>query len=102
MLEVLPNKNRLLVVTITDFGVTTAGRGYARGRDISEGISRFNQIITEEAAKRGLHVVDIFPISKKMRDDASLVAVDGLHPSAKEYAEWEKNIFPTALQLLKQ
>jgi lysophospholipase L1-like esterase len=101
MLEVLGNKNRLLVVTIPDFGVTPTGARYARGRNISEGIAGFNKIITEEAAKRNLHVVDVFPISKKMRDDASLIANDGLHPSAKEYAEWEKIIFPVALELLK-
>ena len=100
MLAVLPNKKRLLVVTIPDFGVTPTGPKYARGRNIHEGILRFNQIVTEEARKRGLEVVDIFPISKKMGQDKSLVAKDGLHPSAKEYAEWEKIIFPVALELL--
>ncbi|PYK92091.1 MAG: lysophospholipase, partial [Verrucomicrobia bacterium] len=64
------------------------------------GILRFNQIVTEEARKRGLEVVDIFPISKKMGQDKSLVAKDGLHPSAKAYAEWEKIIFQAALELL--
>jgi lysophospholipase L1-like esterase len=102
MLEVLPNKKQLLVVTIPDFGVTPTGPKYARGRDISEGLSRFNQIVTEEAKKRGLLVVDVFPLSKKMGSDRSLVAADGLHPSAKEYAEWEKIIFPIALELLKK
>jgi acyl-CoA thioesterase I len=102
MLEVLPNKKRLLVVTIPDFGVTPTGPKYARGRNISEGISRFNQIVTEEAKKRGLPVVDVFLLSKKMGSDRSLVAADGLHPSAKEYAEWEKVIFPAVLELLKQ
>jgi hypothetical protein len=34
--------------------------------------------------------------------DRSLVAADGLHPSAKEYAEWEKVIFPAAFELLKK
>jgi lysophospholipase L1-like esterase len=101
MLEVLPGKNRLLVVTIPDFGVTPTGPRYARGRDISEGIASFNRIITEEAKKRGLRVVDIFPLSKNMHDDRSLVAKDGLHPSAKEYAEWEQIIFPVALEILK-
>ena len=48
----------------------------------------------------GLPVVDIFELSKKMGTDGSLVAADGLHPSAKEYAEWEKIIFPIALELL--
>ena len=101
MLAVLPNKKRLLVVTIPDFGVTPTGPKYSRGRNIHEGIMQFNRIVTEEARKRGLTVVDIFPRSKKMGQDKSLVAKDGLHPSAKEYAEWEKIIFPVALEMLK-
>src|SRR4051812_47812843 len=47
MLAVLPNKKHLLVVTIPDFGVTPAGSKYSRGRNIHEGILRFNQIVTE-------------------------------------------------------
>ena len=101
MLKMLGSKQRLLIVTIPDFGVTPTGPRYARGRNISEGIASFNKIITEESKKRGLRVVDIFELSKKMASDRSLVAADGLHPSAKEYAEWEKVIFPAALQLLK-
>jgi acyl-CoA thioesterase-1 len=100
MLAVLRDKNRLLVVTIPDFGVTPTGPRYSRGRDISEGLTGFNKIIAEEAMNCGLRVVDIFPVSKKMGNDRSLVAVDGLHPSAKEYAEWEKIIFPVGLELL--
>ena len=100
MLAVLPDKKRLLVVTIPDFGVTPTGPKYSRGRNIHEGIMQFNQIVTEEARKRGLTVVDIFPLSKKMGKDKSLVAKDGLHPSAKAYAEWERIIFPAALELL--
>jgi lysophospholipase L1-like esterase len=102
MLAVLPNKKRLLVVTIPDFGVTPTGPKYARGRNIHDGITQFNKIVTEEAHKRGLEVADIFPLSKKMGHDKSLVAKDGLHPSAKAYADWEKLIFPAALELLKQ
>jgi len=102
MLAVLPNKKHLLVVTIPDFGVTPTGPKYSRGRNIHEGIMQFNQIVIEEAHKRGLQVVDIFPVSKKMGHDKSLVAKDGLHPSAKAYAEWEKIIFPVALELLKK
>jgi lysophospholipase L1-like esterase len=101
MLELLPNKNRLLVVTIPDFGMTPTGAKYSRGRNISEGIASFNRIITEDAKKRDLRVVDIFDLSKKVKDNPSLVAADGLHPSAKEYAEWERVIFPAALELLK-
>ena len=101
MQEILPDKNRLLVVNIPDFGVTPTGPRYANGRNISEGIMSFNKIISEESGKRGLRVVDIFGLSKQMEKDRSLVAADGLHPSAKEYAEWERLIRPVALQLLE-
>lgn len=100
MLAVLPNKDRLLIVTIPDFSVTPTGARYSRGRNISEGLTRFNEIINDETKKRGLKVVDVFPTSKAMKNDPSLIAVDGLHPSEKEYAEWEKIIFPIAFQLL--
>jgi len=102
MLAVLTNKKHLLVVTIPDFGVTPTGPKYARGRNIHDGLTQFNKIVNEEAHKRGLEVVDIFPLSKKMGHDKSLVAKDGLHPSAKAYAEWETIIFPAALELLKK
>ncbi len=102
MLAVLPNKERLVIVTIPDFGVTPAGGRYARGRNISEGLTRFNEIINDEARTRALKVVDVFPRSKAMKNDSSLVAADGLHPSAKEYAEWEKLVFPIALKALRE
>ena len=100
MVTTLHDKKRLLVITIPDFGVTPAGPRYSGGRNISEGIAAFNRIIQEEAKSRDVRVVDIFEVSKKMGSDSSLVAADGLHPSAKTYAEWEKVIFPAALDLL--
>lgn len=102
MLSTLPGKDRLLVITIPDFSVTPDGPKYAKGRNIAEGIASFNRIIMEETASRSLRVVDIFPASRRMRDDRSLVAADGLHPSAKAYAEWERIIFPAALELVKR
>ena len=100
MRESLPNEKRLLVVNIPDFSVTPDGPNYARGRDISAGIAGFNRIIAEEAKRRGLPVVDIFPLSRKMGTDPTLVAPDGLHPSAKAYAAWEELIFPAARKLV--
>lgn len=97
----LPDKQKIILLTIPDFGVTPTGKNYGRGKNISEGIAAFNSVIKEEASKRGLMLVDLFETSKKMGSDASLVARDGLHPSAKEYAIWEKLIFPQALKLLQ-
>ncbi len=100
MQATLPNDKRLLVVNIPDFSVTPDGPTYACGRDISAGLTNFNQIIAEEARRRGLPLVDLFPASQEMRGQPELIAADGLHPSAKTYARWENLIFPVALELL--
>jgi len=98
----LKDKSKILLITIPDFGVTPEGKNYGSGRNISEGINEFNTIIKNEAAKRKLVVVDIFKLSQEMGKNPDLVATDGLHPSAKEYAEWEKLIFPAAKSLLEK
>ncbi len=102
MLAHLPGKGKLLVVTIPDFSVTPDGPNYSRGRDISKGLQSFNKIIMDESAKRRLRVVDIFALSQNMRDNPALIAADGLHPSARTYADWEKAIFPAAKELLSR
>jgi len=91
----------LVLITIPDFSVTPEGPKYSKGRNIPEGLKKFNQIIKDEAEKRNLKCVDIFPISQKMKDNPDLISKDNLHPSAKEYAIWEKLIYPVVYGLLK-
>ena len=100
MRVVLPNDRRLLVINIPDFSVAPDGPKYSRGRDISAGLAGFNEIIAEEARRRGLALVDIFPASQEMRGHPELVSADRLHPSGKTYAQWEAIIFPVAQELL--
>ena len=97
----LPDKRQILLITIPDFGVTPQGKNYGGGRDISKGIEEFNEIILREATQRKLVCVDIFELSKGMGNDRDLIAMDGLHPSAKEYAAWERLILPEVVKLLK-
>jgi len=100
MQKVLPDTNRLFLVTIPDFSVTPTGAMFSGGRDIAAGLAEFNGIIKAAGAARGLRVVDVFALSQRMKNDPALIARDGLHPSAKEYAQWEAMIFPVALRLL--
>lgn len=99
--KTISDKKKIILITIPDFGVTPQGKDYGNGRDIGKGIAEFNSVIIAEAKKRSLPLVDIYDLSKKMKDDLTLVAADGLHPSAKEYALWEKLILKEALTLLK-
>jgi lysophospholipase L1-like esterase len=91
---------RVIVFSIPDWGVTP----FAAGRDaaqIAAEIDVFNQVNLEETQKAGAHYVDVTPVSRKAKDDPSLIAGDGLHPSGRMYAEWAKLALPVALDILK-
>ena len=100
MRSILPDDKQMLVINIPDFSVTPKGGEYARGRNISAGLTSFNQMIAEESSARDLPLVDIFPLSQQMRGRPDLVAADELHPSAKSYLLWADLIFPVARELL--
>jgi lysophospholipase L1-like esterase len=86
---------RVIVVSIPDWGVTP----FAASRDratIAAEINHFNKINAEETKRAGARYADITPVSRHTGSDVSLVAPDGLHPSAKMYAAWVKVIAPQA------
>jgi lysophospholipase L1-like esterase len=91
---------RLLVVSTPDYTVTPAGADYGRPAVRRAAIVTFNAILAEEAATRGVVVVDIFEISARATTDRSLVAADGLHPSGGQYALWVERIAPVVESLL--
>ncbi len=101
MLEVLPSKDRLIVLTIPDFSKVPAGSLYGQGRDISAGLAEFNAILIEEAEKRDLVAIDVFDLSQLAGKDQTLVAGDGLHYSQKGYAAWVERLLPAAISALK-
>lgn len=78
---------RVVVVSIPDWGVTPFAAGRDRAK-IGAEIDRYNAINREEALRAGAHVADITPVSRKAATDPTLVAPDGLHPSAQMYARW--------------
>ena len=81
--------SRVIVVSIPDWGVTPFAEGRDRAK-IAREIDQFNAINREEAQRAGAKWVDITPVSR--RNDPSLVAADGLHPSGRQYTEWVKAI----------
>ena len=91
---------RLLTVTTPDYTVTPAGADYGDPVTRRAGIVRINAILAQLAADRGIAIVDIFDLSQRVAADRSLVAHDGLHPSARQYDLWVERIEPVVARLL--
>jgi lysophospholipase L1-like esterase len=89
------NAKRVVVVSIPDWGVTPFAVDRDRAK-IAAQIDRFNAVAREETMFAGAHYVDVTPISRRAATDLTLLAPDGLHPSAKMYAQWVSVILPQA------
>jgi len=90
----------IFVVSIPDYTVTPAGADYGDRATQAAAIRRSNEILSELARARGVAFIDIYDISLAAATDRSLVADDGLHPSASQYARWVDEIAPYVEDLL--
>ena len=99
LLRALP-AGRIVTVATPDYTVTRAGADYGEPRERHDGIVHVNAIMEERAARYGIAFVDTFDLSLKARDDRTLVADDGLHPSGAQYALWVARITPVVAATL--
>ncbi len=78
---------KVFVVSIPDYGVTPFA-AEKNPQQIAEEIDTYNRINKEISTNAGVAYFDITPISRKAAQDATLLAADQLHPSAKMYGYW--------------
>lgn len=93
--------SRVLVLSIPDWGVTP----FAADRDaakIGREIDLFNRINREEAGRAGARYADVTPVSRVAATDRTLLAGDGLHPSAAMYRQWAALALPQAQAALRE
>jgi acyl-CoA thioesterase I len=94
--------SRIVCVATPDYTRTPRGTDYGDPMQQSDAIVRVNAILREASEQRAIRFVpEIFEISQQASEDASLVASDGLHPSAKQYARWVDVIEPGVRELLQ-
>lgn len=87
---------RVLMVSIPDWGATRFGAEDARGAPaIGAAIDAFNAVARAQAAAVDVVFVDITDVSRSPAHRAQL-AEDGLHPGAAQYAAWVTRIEPYA------
>ena len=93
--------DRVLVLSIPDWGVTPFA--FASGRDrqaIADDLDAYNAAARELSEAHGVAFVDITAISRDGGGRPAMLADDGLHPSAAQYARWADAALPVAARLL--
>ena len=93
--------DRVLVLSIPDWGVTPFAR--AQGRDaaqIAAQLDAYNAAAAEVCARRAVAFVDITAVSRQLGAQEAMLVDDALHPSADMYALWTARALPVARRLL--
>lgn len=93
--------DRVLGVETPDYTVTPMGAAFGEPVARRAAIVRFNALFAAECAAHGVTFVDgILAISSEAGRDPTLVAPDGLHPSAAQYGRWVRERIEPAVRLL--
>ncbi|HET6722865.1 MAG TPA: SGNH/GDSL hydrolase family protein [Chitinophagaceae bacterium] len=90
----------VIVLSIPDWGVTP----FAADRDrdqIAREIDEYNTANKTISEKYNVNYLDITPWTREAANDPSLVAADGLHPSAKEYKRWSEKLADKIIAIIQ-
>jgi lysophospholipase L1-like esterase len=85
------NAGHVIVLSIPDWGVTPFAKGRNRSK-IAKEINAFNAAKKTIARSYGTHYINITPLTREASKDLTLLAKDGLHPSAKDYCRWAEKV----------
>jgi lysophospholipase L1-like esterase len=92
--------NHIIVLSIPDWGVTP----FAEGRDrnqIAKEIDLYNSINERISKQYKVNYINITAFTREAATDQTLVAKDGLHPSAKDYARWAEKAKEVMMKEIK-
>jgi lysophospholipase L1-like esterase len=83
------NASKVIVLSIPDWGLTPFNTERDKLQTSSE-INAYNSIKEKHVNILGAKYINITQSTRQHANDADFLALDGLHPSAKEYAIWAK------------
>jgi lysophospholipase L1-like esterase len=92
--------DHVFVLSIPDYSVTP----FAQNSDtqkIAIEIDSFNLANKTIATQLGVNYLDITPVSREAKNDPSLIANDGLHPSGLQYKRWADLLAPMMKKVLQ-
>ena len=93
--------DRVLVLSIPDWGATPFGQASGRDRaTIARELDDYNATAKAICARHDVSFVDITPVSRERGSKPGMFVDDGLHPSQAMYAAWVKLALPAAERAL--
>lgn len=93
-------QQNVFVLSIPDYSVTPFAASFDTAQ-IRKEIDWFNNINRTVTQQYNCPYLDITPSTREGRTNRSLIAADGLHPSALEYKRWADRLVPLLVQALK-
>jgi lysophospholipase L1-like esterase len=94
------NKNRVLVLSIPDWGQTP----FAEGRDqakIGQEIDQFNVVAHEECQHADVAFVNITPLTRAAASQENQFTADGLHYTGAQMRHWAEQAWPVLQKLMQ-
>lgn len=91
------NPNRVIVMSIPNWGVTTFAKDKNEEK-ITEEIENFNRIVKQQSLKNSVQFIDITPYTLLAKHDLEQLAEDGLHYSAKAMQKWSEKLAETIIR----
>lgn len=86
-------RGHVVVLSIPDWGVTPFAKEKGRNSaEIAMQIDEFNAINYKIARRHKVLYLDVTPWTREAAADSTLLAEDGLHPSAREYTRWAEAV----------
>lgn len=92
--------SHVIVLSIPDWSVTPFAKTKDR-KKIAKEIDAFNAINEKIARQYNVHYIQITTSTREAVKDKTLLAKDGLHPSAKEYSKWAVKVKEVMMKELK-
>jgi lysophospholipase L1-like esterase len=93
-------KEHVIVVSIPDYSITPFGQKMDAAT-IKHEIDLFNSVNKALSIQYKTNYIDITEGSRAAKEDVSLLAEDGLHPSEKEYKKWAAEVIQYIVAQIK-
>jgi lysophospholipase L1-like esterase len=90
----------VFILSIPDYGVTPFAQKLDPAK-IAQEIDQYNGAARALAAQYKAHFIDITPGTREAYSDDTLLASDGLHPSAKAYTPWAEELAKAMQEFIK-